>query len=63
MSSGTVVVHRNLGVVLGGKVDQNLDITDVLGIAPIFQVILAFDPPGVKISSDSRGFPSHGLVL
>ena len=62
MSSGTVVVHRNLGAVLGGKVDQNLDITDVLGIAPIFQVILAFDPPGVKFSSDSRGFPFHGLV-
>ena len=35
----------------------------ILGIAPVFQVILAFDPPGVKISSDSRGFPFHALVL
>lgn len=32
MFSGTVIVHRNLGVVLGGNVDQNIDINDVLGI-------------------------------
>lgn len=32
MFSGTVIVHRNLGVVLGGNVDQNIDINDVFGI-------------------------------